>query len=65
MAGEALMRGEHRMNAYEVDAFTRWRRVLHWRPGERKRIKQLSHQRDRRVARQELRSAYEKCPPGQ
>ncbi len=40
------------MSYWEVNAFTGWRRVLRWRPGERKSIKRLSHRRDRRVARQ-------------
>lgn len=46
------MRSEHPMSADEVDAFTGWRRVLNWRPGERKQLKQQSHRRDRRTWRQ-------------
>ncbi|QBI96057.1 hypothetical protein SEA_MISSDAISY_77 [Mycobacterium phage MissDaisy] len=49
------MRSEHRPTADERDAFTRWRHVLRWRPGERKAIKRRSHRRDRRVERQRLR----------
>ncbi len=33
----------------EYDAFTRWRRVLHWRPGERTSIKQHFWKRQRRI----------------
>lgn len=49
------MRGEHQHSADEYDAFTRWRRVLLWRPGERKQLKQRSHRRDRRAARRAAR----------
>lgn len=50
------MRGEHRMSADEHDAFTGWRHVLCYvqRAGVRKRVKQRSHRRDRRVARMDL-----------
>ncbi|AHZ95596.1 hypothetical protein SEA_PAOLA_35 [Mycobacterium phage Paola] len=51
------MRSEHVTTADEWDACTRWRRVMIWRPGERKRIKQRSHRRDRRAARQAVRVA--------
>lgn len=44
------MRGDHPHTADEHDAFTRWRRVLNWRAGQRKAIKQRSHRRDRRAA---------------
>jgi hypothetical protein len=49
------MRSEHRTTADEWDACTGWRRVLNWRPGDRKAIKQRSHQRDRRAERRRLR----------
>lgn len=48
------MRGEHRTTADEYDAFTGWRRVMHWRPGQRKTIKKRSHRTDRRTARRLL-----------
>lgn len=32
----------------EVDAHSQWRHVLHWRPGERAKIKQLTNRRERR-----------------
>jgi hypothetical protein len=41
----------------ELDAFTRWRRYLHWRPGERARIKRGYRRRERQVARRECRCA--------
>jgi hypothetical protein len=34
----------------EQDAYTGWRRVLNWHPGERKAIKRRTHQRERREA---------------
>lgn len=49
------MRGEHPHSDDEHDAFTGWRRVLNWRPGQRKQLKQKSHRRDRRAARRALR----------
>lgn len=49
------MRSEHPTTGDEWDAFTKWRRFLHWKPGERKKIKKMSHQRDRRAISQELR----------
>lgn len=52
------MRGEHRMSWDERDVFTRWRHVLCYvqRAGVRKAIKQRSHRRDRRAARQSIRN---------
>lgn len=50
------MRSEHRATADETDAFSRFRHFLAWKPGERKRIKELSHRRDRRAARRECRN---------
>lgn len=45
-----------RMKAgYEYDAFTRWKKVLRWRAGERKKIKRLYNRRERRQSRQALR----------
>lgn len=32
----------------EMDALTRWKRYLHWAPGERKRIKRQYNKRQRR-----------------
>ena len=34
----------------EYDALTRWRRLLRWRPGQRRRIKQQHNKRLRREA---------------
>ena len=47
------MRGEHRMGYDEASAFTGWRRVvaaMH-RAGVRKKIKRLSHRKDRRIGK--------------
>ena len=38
----------------EMDAFTRWRRWLHWKPGQRKKIKNRYSRRVRRYANQEI-----------
>jgi len=38
----------------EYDALARWKRYLHWRPGERKRIKRGYNRRARRLARADL-----------
>ena len=38
----------------EYDAFTGWKRYLHWRPGERKRIKRGYNRRARRLAKLEI-----------
>lgn len=48
------MRSEHKTTADEWDAFTKWRTVLFWQPGERKRLKRRSHQMDRRKAKREI-----------
>ena len=45
------MRSEHRLRYDEQSAFTGWRRVLHWRPGERKAIKARAHRLDRHTWR--------------
>lgn len=47
------MRSEHKSTDDEIDAFTGWRKVLHWRPGQRKAVKKRSHRRDRRAARRQ------------
>lgn len=36
-------------SADEFDAFTGWRRVYQWRPGERSRIKRRANRRERRT----------------
>jgi hypothetical protein len=54
------MRSEHKSTEDEYDAFTKWRRLLHWRRGEIKRIKQSSHRRDRRAARRDARQTRER-----
>lgn len=43
----------------EQDAFSGWRHVMIWRPGERKAIKQRANRRDRRKSRQDLRTSQE------
>jgi hypothetical protein len=43
----------------EQDAFSSWSRVMIWRPGERKAIKQRANRRDRRTSRQALRNGRE------
>lgn len=40
-------RREHKMSGDEEDALTRARHYFRWRPGERKKIKRLSHRKDR------------------
>ena len=52
------MRSEHKMSADEVDAFTGWRKVLHWRAGERKDAKRRSHRIDRRTWRHRILGEY-------
>ena len=39
----------------EWDAFTGWRRYLHWQPGQLRRVKQRFNRRVRRKVKQELR----------
>lgn len=39
----------------EFDAFTRWRRLLNWRPGALKKIKRSFVKRSRKTARLSLR----------
>jgi len=41
--------------AAEQDAFSGWRKVLIWKPGQRKRIKAGANRRERRIERQRLR----------
>lgn len=38
----------------EYDALTGWKRMLHWRPGERKRIKKRFWKRQRQNNKQSL-----------
>jgi hypothetical protein len=40
----------------EQDAFTAWRHLLYWRPGQRQAVKRRASRRTRRQARQALRS---------
>jgi hypothetical protein len=40
----------------EQDAFTGWRHLLHWRPGQRKALKRRASRRVRRQARTALRT---------
>ena len=39
-------------NGDEYDALTRWRKVLTWRAGERKKIKRRYNRRERRMGKQ-------------
>ena len=32
----------------EYDALTRWKKFLHWKPGERKRIKKAYNKKERK-----------------
>ena len=43
------------MIADEFDALTKWRHWLHWRAGERARIKRGYRRRERRVLKQKIR----------
>jgi hypothetical protein len=45
----------------EYDAFTGWRHVLHWRPGELRKIKRRANKRDRRTVRVII--GQEELPP--
>ena len=47
------MRSEHKLDVFEQYAFV-VPNEKHWHPGQRKRIKRLAHQRDRRAAKQNL-----------
>ena len=40
---------------WEEDAYTTWRKVLHWKPGVLKFIKRTTHKRDRRRVQNEIR----------
>ena len=51
MMGNGGMRG-----AVEYDAFTGWRRVLHWHRGQLKKVKRSFSKRMRRQARLALRA---------
>lgn len=42
------------MSGDEVDAFTRWRHYLNWKPGQRKRIKRGYNRRERQMVKQEI-----------
>jgi hypothetical protein len=48
----------------EWDALTGWRKVLHWRPGERKEAKTSYNRRLRRRARHYCRADENVCTPG-
>lgn len=39
----------------EYDALTRWRKYMHWAPGERKRIKNGYRRRCRRLSKEYIR----------
>jgi hypothetical protein len=41
-------------NFEEEDAFSGWRKVMHWRPGEIKAIKRRYHRKERRWARRDI-----------
>jgi hypothetical protein len=43
----------------ENDAYTKWRRYLHWRPGQLAWIKRRTHARERREGRREIREQLE------
>jgi hypothetical protein len=48
-------------DGYEQDAFTGWRHVYHWRPGELRKIKRRANKRERRTARVVI--EHEELPP--
>lgn len=50
------MRSQHKNSYEENSAFTGWRRVVAWvqRPGARKKVKRLSHKKDRRIGRHKI-----------
>lgn len=43
----------------ENDAYTAWRRLLHWRPGQIKAIKRRTHRRERRERAQDIHEQLE------
>lgn len=43
----------------EHDALTRWKKYIHFRPGERKRIKRKYNKRERRKAKEQTRKDNE------
>lgn len=45
-------------NAWEQDAYTPWRKVLFWQRGERKATMRITHKRERREAREEIRRGH-------
>ena len=45
------------INGDEWDALSPWKRFLHWRPGERKRIKRGYNRRQRQAWRLSLRES--------
>jgi len=45
---------EQMVNGDEYDAFTGWRRLLHWKPGERRRIKRAFNRRVRGMEKRAL-----------
>jgi hypothetical protein len=50
-----MMGSRDRLTADEFDAFTRWRRLLHWRPGALKKVKRAFAKRSRKTAKAGLR----------
>ena len=53
-AGKPSMGKRRMLGGVEQDAFSGWRRVIRFRPGERALIKRKANRRERRSARQAL-----------
>lgn len=49
---------EKMINGDEYDALTRWKNVLHWKPGERRKIKQKFWKRVRHEIKELLKEDY-------
>jgi len=58
-SGVRLMRRRVEHSWDENDAYTRWRRFLHWRPGQIKAIKRRTHRRERRERHEDIREQLE------
>ena len=42
----------------EYDAFSGWRKVLHWKPGQLKKIKRAYNKRVRKAGKRDARTDY-------
>ncbi len=47
--------------AAEIDAFTKWRRVVRWTPGALRAVKKGYRRRARRFQKQEIQDQLDEC----